>query len=200
MNLIKEKPTFTIKFLIMLLVSTILIRTIGMLFEKEISEYLILFPSSLSQPLHWYRFLTYPLDSVGLFGWLRIALIILPAGYIMEKRTHHNTLVIIIVISALVGGLLFTLINYGNELNRPIASAGLIAWGFWIAAITCGIFQWKDLNRIEKAIIILFLLNIFSFNHSDFGYFVAQIGVVATVLAFVLTFKPFSRKALANIV
>ncbi len=184
----------------MLLVSTILIRTIGMLFEKEISEYLILFPSSLSQPLQWYRFLTYPLDSNGLFGWLRIALIIFPAGYIIEKRTHNNTLVIIILISALVGGLFFTLINYGNGLNRPVASAGLIAWGFWIAAITCGILQWKDLNRIEKAIVILFLLSIFSFNHSDFGYFVAQIGVIAIVLAFVLAFKPFSRKALANMV
>ncbi len=93
---------------------------------------------------------------------------------------------------------MFVLINHSNELNRPIASAGLIAWGFWIAAITCGVLQWKDLNKIEKAIIILFLLNIFSFTHTDLGYFVAQIGVVVTVLAFALTFKLFKRKALAN--
>lgn len=183
----------------MLLVSTILIRTIGMLFEKEISEYLILYPSNLSQPLQWYRFLTYPLESVGLFGWLRIALIILPAGYIIEKRTHKKNLISIISISALLGGLLFTFINHNNELNQPIASPGLIAWGFWIAAVACGIIQWKDLNYIEKIIIIIFLLNVFSFNHTDFGYLVAQIGVVVTILAFVLTFKIFKRKALANI-
>ncbi|MBF9255569.1 hypothetical protein I2I11_19880 [Pontibacter sp. 172403-2] len=198
--MIKEKPTFTIKFLIILLVSTIIIRTIEMIFEKEIGAYLILFPSNLSQPLHWYRFFTYPLESVGLFGWFRIALIILPAGYIIEKRTNNNILVTIILISALLGGLLFTIINYGNELNRPIASAGLIAWGFWIATICCGILQWKDLNIIEKVIILLFLLNIFSFNHSDFGYLVAQICVVVTILAFILTFKIFKRKALANTV
>ncbi len=169
-----------------------------MLFEKEISEYLILYPKNLFQPMHWYRFLTYPLESVGLFGWIRIALIILPAGYIIEKRTHKKNLVSIIVISALLGGLIFTFINYSNELNRPIASSGLIAWGFWIASITCGIIQWEDLNKIEKAITIIFLLNVFSFNQPDFGYFVAQIGVVVTVLAFVLTFKIFKRKALAS--
>lgn len=182
----------------MLLISTILIRTIGVLFEQEISEYLILYPGNLSQPLQWYRFLTYPFESVGLFGWIRIALIILPAGYIIEKRTHKKNLVSIISISALLGGLLFTLINHNDELNRPIASAGLISWGFWIAAIVCGIINWKDLNKIEKAILMIFLLILFSFNHTDFGYFVAQIGVVVTVLAFTLTFKLFKGKAFTN--
>lgn len=107
---IKEKPIFTIKLITLFLISTILIRTIGILFETEISNYLVLYPSNVSQPLNWYKFLTYPLDSIGLIGWFKIALIILPAGYIIEKRTAKKNLITITLISIVLGGLILQLL------------------------------------------------------------------------------------------
>lgn len=78
-----------------------------------------------------------------------------------------------------------------------MASPGLIAWGFWIAAVTCGVMHWRDLKIVEKVILVIFLLSILNFEHSNFGYLLAQIGVVTAVLIFVLTFKVF-KKAVAN--
>jgi membrane associated rhomboid family serine protease len=194
MNIKWEKPNLTIKLLLLLLISTILIQTGGMFIEIEIARFFMLYTSNLYEPLNWYRFLTYPFAG-SLFSWIGVTSVILPAGYIIEKRTCKRNLVLIILISTILGGLLFTLVNRNDGLNRSIASPGLIAWGFWITAITCGIINWKLFQKIEKAIIIFFVLSVFKFDHADFGYFIAQIGVVAAVLAFILVFKVFVRKS-----
>jgi membrane associated rhomboid family serine protease len=151
-----------------------------------LNEFLLLHPSNLTQPWYWYKLVTYPFVGTGYLNWLTNSLALVVTGYIIENRIKRNDLFIIILLSSVIGGLGFIIINQNDIYDRAIASPTMISWGYWAATIIIGIKFWKNLNLFEKIVLVLCFLSITSLFFENFGFLVGQIGVIIFVMVFIL--------------
>jgi len=142
----------------------------------------LLYPSNLDEPLNWYRLLTYPLFGAGLLNWFYNSLAIVFTGYIIENKIKRRELIGLIVLSSIIGGLVFIIINYGAEYNSPIASPIMITWGYWSAAIVIGLRNWRTLNPFERIIMVLCFLSVLIIWHENLGLFIGQLSVILTIV------------------
>jgi membrane associated rhomboid family serine protease len=175
--LLENRPRISLILIIVLFVSNILTLVISQLYNI-----VLLFPSNLSEPWNWYKLITYPLYVGGLKTWFLNSLVIILTGYIIESRVKKADMIGLILISSIIGGLFFILLNQSNEFNAPIATPTMISWGYWTAAIVIGLKYFKSLNLFEKIVLFLCFLSIFSLWNDNFGFLIGQIGVIVTVL------------------
>jgi len=159
---------------------------------QGLGDTLFLYPSNLKEPLNWYRFITYPLYVGGLTKWFLSSLAFLLLGYLIEHRVRRSDLIGLIILSSLIGGLVFTIINQNDSHNIPIASPTMISWGYWAAGMIIGIKFFKELNTFEKIILILYALSIFSIQAQDKGFLVGQIIVI--IIIAILSFIRVQKK------
>ena len=148
---------------------------------QEFSNLLFLYPTNLHEPLNWYRFISYPLYVGGLLKWLLSSLAFLLLGYLIEHRIKRSYLIGLIILSSIVGGLVYTIINQNDSYNIPIASPTMISWGYWAAGIVIGIKFFKELNTFEKVILILYVLSIFNIDIQNKGFLFGQLSVIIVI-------------------
>jgi len=155
--LLTKRPRITIYLVLILFASNIIT-----LISSQIGAFVMLYPSNLGEPWNWYKLITYPLYVGGLITWFLNSLAMLCYGYIIENRIKRRDLIGLILVSSIIGGLLFMIFSQNNELNVPIASPSMIAWGYWAATIVIGIRYWKSLNLFEKIVLGLGFVSILS--------------------------------------
>lgn len=173
------------------LVTILFVSTILTLVFPRLGEIVLLYPSNLDEPLNWYRLLTYPLFGAGLLDWFYNSLAILLTGYIIENKIKRNELIGLIVLSSIIGGLIFIIINYGAKYNSPIASPIMISWGYWSATIVIGLRNWRTLNLFERIVMILCFLSVLIIWHDNLGFFIGQLSVILTIV--LLTILKFGK-------
>ncbi|MFZ0281380.1 MAG: rhomboid family intramembrane serine protease [Bacteroidales bacterium] len=176
----------------LILIAIFFIFNILTLIFQKLGNILFLYPSNLHEPWNWYRFVTYPLYAGGLIKWFLSSLSFLFLGYLIEHRIKKSDLIGLIIISSVIGGLVFTIINQNDSYNIPIASPTMISWGYWAAGMVIGIKFLKELSTIEKTILILYALSIFSIEAQDKGFLVGQIIVIITIA--ILSFIKVKKK------
>jgi len=174
--LITNRPKISLLMILILFVSAFL----TLIFNK-MDGFIMLYPSNLSEPLNWYRLLTYPLAVGGLIIWFKTSIVFVLTGYIIEHRVKKFDMLGMIILSSIIGGLFFIILNQNNELNIPIASPVMISWGYWAAAIVIGVKRWRSLNLFEKVIIILCGLSILSIWNDNLGFLIGQLMVIVIV-------------------
>lgn len=190
---LKEKrPKITLIFILVLFLSNVLI-----LFFPEADEFILLYPTDLNQPWKWYKLITYPLYVGGLWNWLHNALVMVLTGYIIESKLSKGDIITLILLSSILGGLLFMIFNQDQVLNAPIATPTMISWGYWSAAVLIGLFYWKALNPFEKVIIILCVISVLSIENENTGFLIGQITVIIAIMI-LTTFKIKKSKRLEN--
>jgi hypothetical protein len=155
--IIKKRPNISILFIFTLFLSSFLIGIIYRFYNINIIEYIILSPNNLFEPINWYRFIThiFYLDN----NFLRVIIIIILSGYIIENRTKKINILIIFIISTLFGGLTFCITN-NNYLDSKFGSAYIVSLGIMSSAIIYALQNWKKSNLFEKIFSIFGLLNI----------------------------------------
>ncbi len=171
----------------LILILTLFISNILCLFIDSIANNIVLYPSNLTEPWNWYRLLTYPLFVGGLSSWIFISIVIFFTGLIIERKLKRIEIIRLIFISSFVGGMIFTIINYGNEYCRPIASPIMILWGYFGATLVIGFKYWNSLNLFEKIIIHLCFLLILMIYNNNFGFLIGEISVIITIM--IITIK-----------
>ena len=173
----------------MALVGTFLISSILTLAIPKFGDCVLLYPSNLREPLSWYRLLTYPFYVGGLIPWFHNALVILLTGYIIEKRISRKDLIGLIILSCLIGGFLYILLNQGDIYDTPMASPTMISWGYWSAAIVIGLKIWKNLSKAEKVIMLLCVASMLSAWDENLGFFIGQLSVILIIAILTLIRK-----------
>jgi len=174
---IKSKlPKISIFLIAILFVSNILTFII-----PTLSKFFVLYPSNLHEPFNWYRLITYPLYVGGLLAWIYNSLIIILTGFIIENKLKTKNMISLILLSSIIGGLTYIIINQGETNNIPIAAPSMISWGYWSATIIIGIRYWRTLNLFEKLVMILCILSTLSIINIDFGFFIGQLAVIFTI-------------------
>ncbi|MFP4556796.1 MAG: rhomboid family intramembrane serine protease [Bacteroidales bacterium] len=179
----------------LVLVTLLFVSTILTLIFPRLGEILLLYPSNLHEPLNWYRLLTYPLFGGGLLNWIYNSLAIVLTGYIIENKIKRQNLIGLIILSSIIGGLVFIIINYGDTQNSPIASPTMISWGYWSATIVIGLRNWRILNLFEKIVMILCFVSVLIIWHDNLGFFIGQVSVILTIA--LLTILKFGRREVA---
>jgi len=175
------RPKLTLWFITILFFSGLILA-----FFSQLGEYTILFPSNLKQPWNWYKLITYPFAGVGLLNWLTNSLVLILTGYIIENHIIRSDMIKIIILSSVIGGLIFIIFNQNDVYNRGIASPTMISWGYWAATIIIGVKFWRELNLFEKIILILCFLSITSLFFEDIGFLLGQIAVIICIMTFTL--------------
>lgn len=176
----------------LILVSIVFVTTVLTLFIPGLRGFIILYPSNLHEPLNWYRLLTYPLFGGGLLIWIHNSIVIVLTGFIIENRLKKADLIGLILLSSIIGGLLFIIINQGDNYNIPIVSPTMISWGYWSATIIIGLRYWRTLNLFEKIVLILCFLSILSIWNENTGFLTGQIAVIITIA--LLTFIKYRKR------
>ena len=185
--LIKQRPGISLILISIFFASNI----ITLIFDVT-QKYILLFPNlELIEPWNWYRLITYPLYIGGLITWFHNTLVIVLTGYIIENRLNKQNIIGLILLSSIIGGLIYVLFNRDNLLV-PIASPVMITWGYWSAAIVIGLNYWKSLILFEKIVLALCLLSILSIWNDNIGFFLGQI-IVILIIA-VLTLIQIKKK------
>lgn len=179
--LIASRPKMTIWFTLIILFTSILF-----LFIQPLNQIAILNPSDLREPLHWYKLITYPFASAGLLNWIINALALILMGYIIENRFPRKDVLTIMILSSVLGGLIFILFNQNDVYDRGIASPTMISWGYWATTIIIGLKFWKKLNIFEKIIMILCLLSLSSLFFQNLGFLFGKIAVIVCIIPFTL--------------
>ena len=156
-----------------------------------LGKYLLLFPSDLKDPLNWYRLLTYALFVFGIKNWLYISIPVILIGFIIEHRVKPYFVPGLIVLSAIVGGLMFAISSQGDPDNIPLGSPTMISWGYWAAAIVVGLKNLKNLNLFEKIVISLLFISVLSLWPRDLSLFFGEITVV--IVTVILTLTDYER-------
>ncbi|EAY24560.1 hypothetical protein [Microscilla marina] len=163
---LKQHPPFiSIVFIALLLGFALLVA-----FVPTISPYLILQKSDLATPTHWYKLLSYSLYIKGLQNWLVQSIILLLLGAVIEKQIRQPLHVIgLMLLSSIVGGVSFMLLSTQAV---PLASPGMIIWGYSSAAIVLGLSHWYQSESAERvaliACVLLLLLQVIDFNLTVF--------------------------------
>jgi membrane associated rhomboid family serine protease len=165
----------------LILISVLFISAILTLFIPKLDDVILLYPSNLYEPWNWYRFITYPLHVGGLLAWVHNSLIIVLTGFIIENKLKKQDLIGMILLSSIIGGLVFVIINFGDTYNTPIATPSMISWGYWSATIVIGLKYWRTLNLFEKIVMILCFLSILSIWNDNFGFLLGQLSVIITI-------------------
>jgi membrane associated rhomboid family serine protease len=174
--LVKQRPRISLILILILFVSNIIT-----LIFYDTQKYILLFPSlDILEPWNWYRLITYPLYVGGLITWLHNSLVIVLTGYIIENRLKKQNIIGLILLSSIIGGLIYIILNHDNPLI-PIASPAMITWGYWAAAIVIGLNYWKSLILFEKIVLILCLLSILSIWNDNFVFLLGQIIVIVMI-------------------
>jgi len=165
----------------LILITIFFISNILTLLTPRFSEIILLYPSNLFEPLNWYRFITYPLYVGGLLSWIHNSLVIFLTVLIIEKKIRKQYLTGLIILSSIMGGLIFIIINQGGAYNKPIAAPTMISWGYWSATIVIGLKYWRTLNLFEKIVMILCFISILSIWNENFGFFMGQLSVILLI-------------------
>jgi membrane associated rhomboid family serine protease len=171
-----NKPKISLILILILFVSNILTLII-----PRLSDVILLYPSNLYEPWNWYRFITYPLYVGGLLTWIHNSLVIALTGFIIENKLKKQDLIGLILLSSVIGGLIFIILNYGDSYNTPIATPTMISWGYWSATIIIGLKYWRTLNLFEKIVMILCFLSILSIWNDNFGFLLGQLSVIIII-------------------
>lgn len=172
-------PKISILLVVILLISNLLTFAF-----PRLGEIVLLYPSNLYEPFNWYRLITYPLYVGGLLAWIYNSLIILMTGFIIENKLKTKNLISLILISSIIGGLIFIIANQGETYNIPIASPTMISWGYWSATIIIGLRFRQTLNFFEKLVLILcFLcaLSLIGMWNANLGFFIGQLSVIIII-------------------
>ncbi|MGV8091395.1 MAG: rhomboid family intramembrane serine protease [Mangrovibacterium sp.] len=189
-----NRPEISLILIMVLFLSNILT-----LFIPKLSEIVLLYPSNLFELLNWYRLITYPLYVGGLLTWIYNSLVILFIGFIIENKLKKQDLIGLIILSSIIGGLIFMIINHGKSYDIPIATPTMISWGYWSASIIIGLRFWRTLNLFEKIVIILCFLSVISIENENFGFLLGQLTVILTIAILTLIkcrkYKQTGRKA-----
>ncbi len=179
--LIRLRPRISLILILILFVSNIIT-----LVFYDTQKYILLFPSlDLFEPWNWYRLITYPLYVGGLIAWFHNSLVIVLTGYIIENRLKKQNIIGLILLSSIIGGLIYVLFNRDNPL-MPIASPAMITWGYWAASIVIGLNYWKSLNLFEKIVLILCFLSILSIWNDNIGFLFGQVIVIIVIMILTL--------------
>jgi membrane associated rhomboid family serine protease len=176
-----NKPRFTLFLIGLFLVSSILTT-----YSTYFGEWLLLYPKHVSEPVNWYRFIAYPFYIDGLDVWFLNALSLLLTAFVFENSISRRSMVLIALGAALIGGLVYALLNQQQPLD-PIASPMMISWGYIAAALVCGFRNWNKLILFEKIIVglsLITLLNFFSPNQN--GILITQFMVMISIAVGVL--------------
>ena len=118
--------------------------------------------------------------------WFHNALVIILTGFIVENKVQNKDLLGLILLSSIIGGLIYIALNQGNSYDIPIASPTMISWGYLAATIILGVRYWRTLNLFEKVVTILCFLSILSIGDDNFGFFLGQLAVIITIAALTL--------------
>ena len=170
----------------LILITVFFVSNILTLLIPRLSDIFLLYPSNLSEPFNWYRLITYPLYVGGLLTWFHNSLVIFLTGFIIENKVQKQDLIGLIVLSSIIGGLVFIIFNQGETYNSPIATPTMISWGYWSATIIIGLKYWRTLNLIEKIVMILCFLSILSVWNDNFGFLLGQLSVIAIIAILIL--------------
>lgn len=100
------------------------------------------------------------------------------AGYIVEKRLAKMKVVVLILLTTIIGGLIYCLFNLYGPLNRSIASPVMMTWGLASCALTLVLKEFKTTILLEKISAILFILSLLSIQYFDDGFFIGQLGAI----------------------
>ncbi len=171
-----KKPKISLILILILFISNILT-----LFTPNLSDSILLYPSNLSEPLNWYRLITYPLYVGGLTTWFLNSLVFLLTGFIIESKLLKKDMIGLIFLSTVIGGLVYIILNQNDINNIAIASPTMISWGYWSATIVIGLKYWRTLNLFEKIIMILCFLSVLIIWNDNFGFFLGQLSVIITI-------------------
>lgn len=171
----------------LILISIFFVSNFLTLLIPRFGDIVLLYPSNLSEPLNWYRLITYPLYVGGLLTWIHNALVIILTGFIIEKKVYKQDLIVLIILSTIIGGLIFILFNQGETYNSPIATPTMISWGYWSATIILGLKYWRTLILFEKIILILCFLSILSIWNDNVGFLLGQLTVIISIAILTLT-------------
>lgn len=117
----------------------------------------------------------------GLLTWTHNSLVIVFTGFIIENKLKKQDLIGLILLSSIIGGLIFIIINHGETYNIPIGTPTMISWGYWSATIIIGLKYWRKLNLFEKSVMILCFLSILSIWNDNFGFLIGQLTVILTI-------------------
>ena len=169
-------PKVSIILILILFVSNFLTMLIS-----RFSDIVLLYPSNLSEPLNWYRLITYPLYVGGLLTWILNSIVIILTGFVIENKIDKQDIFGLIGLSTIIGGLIFIIINQGEAYNTPIATPTMISWGYWSATIIIGLKYWRTLNLFEKIVMILCFISVLSIWNDNFGFLLGQITVIITI-------------------
>lgn len=193
--LIKERPRTTIKIIYgFIFFSSIITISLSAFGYDNLTDYLILFPSNISEPWNYYRFITYTAYS-GMAYWFYNSISFLLAGYVIEKRIMKKGIIILTLFSAIIGGLTCIIVNRNDELNLGVAGLTMISWSFGAAAIVCGLKYWKELKLFEKIITIVFMMGVIFIDfENDAGVVCGQIVVVIMTIISVIIFIRTNKK------
>jgi len=191
--LIKQRPKISLILILILFASN----TITLIFD-ETQKNILLFPNlELIEPWNWYRLITYPLYIGGLITWFHNSLIIVLSGYIIENRLKKQDIIGLILLSSIIGGLIYVLFNRDNPLV-PMASPSMITWGYWAAAIVIGLNYWKSLILFEKIVLAFCLLSIISIWNDNIGVFLGQIIVILMISVLTLIQIKMKKQTVHN--
>jgi membrane associated rhomboid family serine protease len=172
----------------LILITIFFVSNILTLLIPRVSDIFLLYPSNLAEPLNWYRLITYPLYVGGLLTWFHNSLIIILTGFIIENKVQKQYLIGLIILSSIIGGLIFIIFNQGETYNIPIATPTMISWGYWSATIIIGLKYWRTLNLFEKIVMILCFLSILNIWNDNFGFLLGQLSVI-TIIAILTLIK-----------
>ena len=113
----ENKPKIALILVLILFLSNILTLLI-----PGATELIILYPTNISEPWNWYRLLTYSLYVGGLWTWLHNSLVIVLTGYVVESKLSKGEILILVLLSSIIGGLMFMIFNQNQSLNLPVAN------------------------------------------------------------------------------
>lgn len=170
------------------LVSILFISNILTFFSDGLYQTIILFPKDIQNVSTWYKLLTYPLYVGGLIKWIHSGIVIIIAGYIIEHRLSKAKVISLIVLSSIIGGLIFSSIKVNDPLNTPIASPTMITWGMSTCAFILIVKKIKTSMLFEKLLVGCFIFSLLTIEFIDNGFLIGQIGVMIFGLLYGLIF------------
>jgi membrane associated rhomboid family serine protease len=178
---------------------------VGTLFPG-VSDALVIYPTNLTQPANWYRFVTYALAAAGGLGyWLYNALLLVFLGNIIEHRMQRKHLTMLILLSVFAAGLCYPIFYHDpyahlSGMEAPLAGFGFISWGYLTVALVHA-FRNRHALSIQARVLIL-LVGAFcivnAVNVNQRGLLVAQLATIVVSLVFVtrpgVLLSPASRE------
>lgn len=158
------------------------------LLSDEIYNAVVLFPQDIKNILTWYKLVTYPFYTNGLVRWLHNGLVIVIAGYIVEQRLSRKKVIVFFALTSIIGGLIYSIINVDDPLNRPIASPVMISWGLFSCAFILILKRIKSSLLFEKIVFGLFIISLLFIDFIDFGFFAGRLSVIIFGMLYGLIF------------